>query len=75
MYIGKFATLLFYLQRNLVKSINHTVVCLLLSNAHKMSTRQAALDEYTESEPFRLHFSKVNKLPYDGTTLVGKLQK
>ncbi len=34
-----------------------------------MST-QAALNGYTESEPFCVHLSKVNKLPYNGTTLV-----
>ena len=43
--------------------------CLLLRNAHKI-TRQAVLNVCTESEPFCVHFSKVNKLPYDITTLV-----
>ena len=37
-------------------------------DAHKMS-KQAALNGYTESEPFCVHLSKVNKLPYNGTTL------
>ena len=33
-------------------------------------TRQAVLNVCTESEPFCVHFSKVNKLAYDITTLV-----
>ena len=33
-------------------------------------TTQAALNGYTQSEPFCVHLSKVNKLPYNGTTLV-----
>ena len=32
-------------------------------------TRQAALDGCTESEQVWVHCSKVNKLPYNGTTL------
>ena len=33
-------------------------------------TRQAALNGCTESEPVCVHFSKVNKLPYNTTTLI-----
>ena len=29
-------------------------------------TRQAALNGYTQLEPFCVHVSKVNKLPYNG---------
>ena len=46
---------------------DYKVVCLLLKNSHKM-TRQAMLNVCTE--PFCVHFSKINKLPYDITTLV-----
>ena len=33
-------------------------------------TMQAALNGYTVSEPFCVHLSKVNKIPYNGMTLV-----
>ena len=51
-----------------LKSIHDKVVCLFLRNAHKM-TRKTALNVCTKSEPVCVHYSKVNKLPYDGTTL------
>ena len=41
-----------------LKSIHHKVVCLLLRNAQKM-TRQAALNGYTESEPFCVHLERL----------------
>ena len=52
-----------------VKFIYHNLMiykveCLLLGNAHKM-TMQAVVNVFTESEPFCVHLSKVNKLPYD----------
>ena len=37
-------------------------------------TKQAALNGYTESEPFYVHLSKVNKLPYNGMTLSSELK-
>ena len=52
----------------MLKLVHHKVDCLLLRNAHKI-TRQAALNVCTESAPVCVHLSKVNKLPYDTTTL------
>ena len=54
-----------------LKSLYHKIVCILLRNAHKM-TRQAELTVCTESEPVCVHFTKVNKLPYDTTTLADR---
>ena len=37
------------------------------------TSTQSALSGYTQSEPFCVHLSKVNKLPYNGTTLTLKI--
>ena len=38
-------------------------------------TRKAAQNGFTESEPVCVHCSKVNKLPYDETTLAFSIKK